>query len=332
MLFVIYFSSVKKSSTDSLVTRGAIEGPAPKDSADEIDMERCPNCWKLFPVHELPLHCPICQDAASKKRRSSSKTTSSSSSSPPSSFREEPAVPSFGFTTRKSPSTDLSADSECLEQCPHCLGLFPLERLISHAETCSLASSTESTRSSSVGRSISRASADGSTGTADEAAAAALPVSISRDTSMEQCPYCSELLPITDLITHCAACGGKSTTLPTLATAATTEAMADIERDSVAAKRARYTLEPFDRGLVSYSLSSIGSSLDGPTREGGMESASDSASVAVIGRGKPPRVLPDGAVDELEQCVHCLKEFPISELVHHAASCSAAAKAEVQQL
>ena len=49
----------------------------------------------------------------------------------------------------------------------------------------------------------------------------------------------------------------------------------------------------------------------GPTGEGGMESA------------------PDGAMDELEQCVHCLKEFPISELVHHAASCSAAAKAEV---
>ena len=190
-----------------------------------------------------------------------------------------------------------------------------------------MASSSESTRSSSVGRSISRASADGST--ADEAVAAALPVSILRDTSMEQCPYCLELLPITDLITHCAACGGKSTTLPTLATAAATEAMADVERDSVAAKRARYTLEPFDRGLVSYSLSSIGSSLDGPTGEGGMESASDSAAVAVIGRGKPPRVLPDGAVDELEQCVHCLKEFPISELVHHAASCSAAAKAEV---
>ena len=41
---------------------------------------------------------------------------------------------------------------------------------------------------------------------------------------------------------------------------------------------------------------------------------------------------PDGAMDELEQCVHCLKDFPISELVHHAASCSAAAKAEVQQL
>ena len=330
MLFVIYFSSVKKSSTDSLVARGPVE--APKDP-DEIEMERCPNCWKLFPVHKLPLHCPICQDAASKKIRSSSKTTSSSSSSPPSSFREEPAVPSSAFTTRKSPTTDLSANSECLEQCPHCLGLFPLEVLISHAETCSLASSTESTRSSSVGRSISRASVDGD----DEAAATALPVSILRDTSMEQCPYCSELLPITDLIAHCAACGGKSTTLPTLATATTTEAMADadIERDSVAAKRARYTLEPFDRSAASHSLSSLDgtrSSLDGPTGEGGMESPSGSAAVAVMDRGKPPRVLSDGAVDELEQCVHCLKEFPISELVRHAASCSAAAKAEVQQL
>jgi hypothetical protein len=153
---------------------------------------------------------------------------------------------------------------------------------------------------------------------------------------MEQCPYCSELLPITELISHCAACGGKSTTLPTLATTAATEfeAMADVERDSVAAKRARYTLEPFDRSAVSYSLSSLDdtrSSLDGPTGEGGMGSASGGATMSVVERGKL-RVLPGGgAVDELEQCVHCLKEFPISKLVHHAAACSAATKAEVQQ-
>ena len=313
-------------------------------------MERCPNCWKLFPVHELPLHSPICQDAASKKINLSKTTSSSFSSSPPSSsFREpEPAVPFSDITSKRSPSMsmdDLSTGTkECLEQCPHCLDLFPLEILISHAETCSMASTSGSTPSSSdVGRPISRAS----TGASDEAPAAPLPISVLRDTSMEQCPYCSELLPITELITHCAACGGgeSTTALPTPGTTATTstefEAMADIERDSVAAKRARYTLEPFDRSAVAVSpLSSIDStrwSLDGPSASGGgggrVESASRGAAVAVMDGGKrEPRSLcwsADG-VDELEQCVYCLKEFPISELVHHAASCSAAAKAEVQ--
>lgn len=307
-------------STDSLVAKHPLKDP----DLDEVEIERCPNCWKLFPVHELPLHSPICQDGASKK---SSKAISSFTSSPPSS-REEPAAPSSDITARESPLTDaLYADSGCLEQCPHCLELFPLEVLISHAETCSVTSASGSTRSSSGGRSISRTSVD----SGDEAAA--LPTSILRDMSMEQCPYCSELLPVTELITHCAICAGKSAILPTRGTAATTEAMTDIERDSAsAAKRARYTLEPFDRSAVS-PLSSVDGtrwSLNGPTTgEGGKESASRTAAVAVMDREKPRSLGVDG-VDELEQCVHCLKEFPISELVHHAASCSAAAKAEVQ--
>ena len=268
---------------------------------DEVEMERCPNCWKLFPVLELPLHSPICQEAASKRSKLS--TTSSRDS------RETEAVLSPD-TSRRSPA----AINVCMEQCPHCLDLFPLEHLISHAETCSLASSSGSGHSSTgSGRPISRTSVDG-----DEAAA--LPVSILRDTSMEQCPYCLELLPITELITHCATCG-KSAALSTLGTT-TASTMADVEADSVTVKRARYTLEPFDRSAVSpvYSVEDGGLSLDGPTRE-----SLHSASVAAVRDGGKPRSLA-GREDELEQCVHCLEEFPISELVSHAALCSAAAK------
>ena len=318
-MYIFVFGSVKVTcSTDASATRDPLEA-SPEDQ-DEVEMERCPNCWKLFPVHELPLHSPICQDAASKKRK-----TITSSSSP--SSREEAAL-LLPDTSRKSPAAGLANVSECLEQCPHCLDLFPLEALISHAETCSMASSTGSTRSSSVGRPISGASVDG-----DEAAA--LPVSVFRDTSMEQCPYCSELLPITELITHCTTCGAKSTILPTAGTISASEAMADLEADSVAAKRARYTLEPFDRSAAVGPLSSVEDtrwSMDGPIGEGGGLESASGAAAAVMDRGKP-RSLP-GRVDELEQCVHCLKEFPISELVSHAALCSAAAEetgAEVQQ-
>lgn len=291
---------------------------------DEMEMERCPNCWKLFPVIELPLHSPICQDAAAKRRRSS--TTSSIESS---SHLKEALTDAESEGRKASLESDTvragpaAIPIECVEQCPHCLDLFPLDVLIFHAETCSLASSNGSTSSSSVGRPISRTSVDGEE---EEVAAAVLPVSTLRNTSMEQCPYCSELLPVTELITHCAICNQSTSPSSVGITAGFEEAvpritMVDVDVDSVVAKRARYTLEPFEKSAVS-SLHSVEDAAwlqHGPVEESSCVRLASGATVVDSGS------IPD-RMDELEQCVHCLKEFPISELVTHATTCSAAAK------
>ena len=324
LIIVINFFGSRKESSDSFATRHLLEAKAPDEV--EVEMERCPNCWKLFPVNELPLHAPICQDAAAKKRRLS--TTSSTESS----FHLKEAATHAesegrkasleSDTGRRGPAVDSAAYIECTEQCPHCLDLFPLDVLIFHAEICSLASSNGSTSSSSVGRPISRTPVDGEE---EEAAAAMLPVFTLRNTSMEQCPYCSELLPITELIAHCDSCG-KHTPPLSVGTTAGSEAvphttMVDVDADSVATKRARYTLESFEKSAVgsSHSVEDAAMLRHGPIEEGGSVHLASGATA-----------VDDGSVadrmDELEQCVHCLKEFPISELVTHATTCSAAAK------
>lgn len=277
-------------------------------SARDLEMERCPNCWKLFPVYELPLHSPICQKSALKRKRSNSSSYS----------REEEAI----LTSLPTESRNTPPPTDFVEQCPHCLDLFPLDVLISHAETCSLASSTGSShgsRGSSSGAESAKmrhateeASVDGS---------AAPPVPMLMDTSQEQCPYCSMLFPIAELITHCASCRSTSTSaMPTTREEihSTAADFSDVETDSaMIAKRARYTLEPFERSTATlFPSSSTGHS---------------GSSLATTCKredetlGKPRTSVDDGAVD-LEQCIHCLKEFPVSELVSHAASCTAAGK------
>ena len=276
---------------------------SPRDLG-EVEMERCPNCWKLFPVYELPLHSPICQESALKRKRSSHSRE-----------EEEEAI----LTSSPSESRKTSPPTDFVEQCPHCLDLFPLDVLISHAETCSLASSTGSSRGS-------RGSSSGAesvkmkhtTEGASVDRAAAPPVPMSMDMSQEQCPYCSVLFPIAELITHCASCRSSTSEMPTSKEEihSTAADLSDVETHSgVVAKRARYTLEPFERSAATFLPSSstghAGSSL-AATREDGT-------------LGKPRSSVDDGELD-LEQCVHCLKEFPISELVSHAGSCTAAGK------
>ena len=129
-------------------------------------------------------------------------------------------------------------------------------------------------------------------------------ISLSRDVSLEQCPFCFKLMPLTELITHSATCRLTSAAPATSSIRPSVADLSDTEEDGVVRKRAKYTLEAFEKSLKSSSSASVGDA------------------VAEEKEGRKP---PDG-VDELEQCVHCLKEFPISEIVRHATSCSAAAK------
>ena len=282
--------------------RNSLES-SPRD-LEEVEMERCPNCWKLFPIYELPLHSPICQESALKRKRSNSLSHS----------REEVEIlTSSPSTSRKRPSP-----TEFLEQCPHCLDLFPLDVLITHAETCSLASSTGSSRGSRGSSSgAESAKMRHTTKEASVDKAAAPPVAVSRDMSQEQCPYCSVLLPINELITHCATCESSTSEmhLSREEIHSTTADLSDVETDSATvAKRARYTLEPFERSTAT--------SFPSFTGRAGSSLATLREDETV---GKPRSFVDDGVVD-LEQCVYCLKEFPISELVSHTASCAAAAK------
>ena len=261
-------------------------------------MERCPNCWKLFPVHDLPLHCPICQDSAAKKTPSSLSEREDTGVSSPAERREE--------------SASHVVTDDCMEQCPHCLALFPLDALISHAETCSLASSS----SSSSSRGGSTGSCHSASSECAKSAKSEFPIAepvfemstalLSRDTSMEQCPFCSNLMTLSELIPHCSTCRLTSR-LPHSRRA---HDLSDTEEDGVVPKRTKYTLETFEK---SSKHPSVGDAIDLPG--GGCTSS----------EGEVRERLPDGA-DELEQCVHCLKEFPISKIVSHASACSAAAK------
>ena len=275
----------------------------------EVEMERCPNCWKLFPVYELLLHSPICQESALKRKRSSH------------SREEEIILTSSPSENRKTPPP-----TDFVEQCPHCLDLFPLDVLISHAETCSLASSSGSSRDSRGSSSGAESAKMGhSTKEASVGEAPAPPVPMSMDTSQEQCPYCSMLFPIAELITHCASCKSSTSEMPMSREKihySTAADLSDVETDSgVVVKRARYTLEPFERSATTLFPSSFigqaGSSLATMREDETL--------------GKPRTSVKDSVVD-LEQCIHCLKEFPISELVSHAASCAAVGKGSAAEV
>ena len=263
---------------------------SPKD-LDKEEMERCPHCWKLFPVHNLPLHSPMCQDSAAKR-------SSSTGVSPP------PAA----VTGEESAVCESLDDS--VEQCPHCLAPFPLDALVTHAETCSMASSSRgSSRSDchsvSSGCAKSAKSESPTEGSADV-------ISLSREVSLEQCPICFKLMPLTELITHSATCRLTSAASHPSSLRPPTADLSDTEENGVVCKRAKYTLEAFEKSSSSSAVAE---------REGGATGFT-SRKEEVCKEGRRP---PDG-VDELEQCVHCLKEFPISEIVRHATSCSAAAR------
>ena len=297
-------------------------GSARTTSSSEVEKERCPNCWKLFPIHELPLHSPICQESVAERNRLIS------SSHLEAAEEEEEEV------SRKPSSDKRSASTDCKEMCPHCLNYFPLEVLISHAETCSLASwggSGHSSRSSSSAESA-KVAPTGWASVDEESSVAAAPVSLLRDTSLEPCPYCSDLLPVIELVTHCATC--KSTSA-SISDATASRAGLSSTRDELSAdgagptptKRPRYTLDTFERSgersALPSSMEAAGSSLE-KKREDGSESSSVSGEY--VAGGKLRSLSFTDGVDELEQCVHCLKNFPISELISHAAACSSADK------
>ena len=320
VILIFYESCSLKESSESLATeRGLL-----KTSSGEVEMERCPNCWKLFPVHELPLHSPICQESFSKRRHSNSSSHSRV---------EEGAVRSSSPAATRSPPPERWASGDLIEQCPHCLDRFPLDVLISHAETCSLASSTGSSRGSRGSSSGADSAKSRPTAGWDEAAEPPVPpAALLREVSVEQCPYCLKLLPVTELITHCTMCKPTSSSISKISSpgaggelSSSAADFSDVEADSaiMVANRGRYTLEPFEKPASALFNSSSESSLALPVREGSVSTPREGDCET---DGKLRSSAPSDGVVDLEQCVHCLKEFPISELVNHAASCSAAGK------
>ena len=186
--------------------------PAVKDSKEE--MERCPSCWKLFPVTDLPIHCPICQDSKSNEAKSNVRAASPTPTKDSVIvIHDSPELKSRG-DRHSAPDVSESLES-IMEQCPKCLEIFPLIELVVHAEICSTKMEIS----------------DG--GTAP---------SLSKGPSLEQCPLCLEMFSITELISHSEACCGT--------TPSSGECISlldeDIETDSV-----RYTIEAFDRSTAS---------------------------------------------------------------------------------
>ena len=330
MLLLFFTFSKPKESTDLLTSGTSVKGSS--DAA--VEVERCPTCWKLFPVCELPLHSPICQDSATVRKPLTSSRSSTKEEV------DELVIAAAPDVSKRTSKDGLSSLDSTMEQCPHCLGLFPLEVLISHAETCSLASSSSTSGSS---HSSSRSSRSGSSesekmkilmrggASVNETSwPVDPPLSLSKDTSVEQCPYCSDLLPVAELITHCVMCkstaSSSTSKIPVSSrriVVLTSDDLADIEADSVSVKRARYTLDTWRSGSKTLPSSSSGDAGTSSSKTPRGGASFSTAEVSAAG-GKPRSFTKLDGADELEQCVHCLQEFPISELVNHAAACSKA--------
>lgn len=196
-----------------------------------------------------------------------------------------------------------------MEMCPHCLELFPVCSLFVHAEGCGqiddscLAPTTEVAGGDET-------DVDGPT------ALPSVPVSLTsaRDCSAEECPLCHRLFPVYELVSHAGSCEGEK------------DGEVDSPRGSTP-KRRRIdpTLTTLAKGFVPegreervYALESHSPTVV-PSAVVGHESVSGRGKGLSDGR---ENLAVEGALcSDLEQCVHCLCDFPMPELLAHVNSC-----------
>ena len=258
----------------------------------EVSKERCPRCLKLFPIVELPTHCAICQ-----------KTTANNTST-----NETPTIEE----ERNTDTTDGVAKVESvvseaypipllqtemsMEQCPSCLKIFPVLELVAHAKVCTRESSRvvididpevepqHVTLSSVSSRSSLRS----------------MPTT---EVYMEECPSCSKLFTVCELVDHSEVC--RSHRNDEAGTILRTEPAAVINSS-------RYSLESYSDSAIaaSASITETSSVVVGKEVKTKEDSTSVHMGAAVCACG-----------DDLEQCIYCLQDFPVTELIDHVNDC-----------
>lgn len=172
-----------------------------------------------------------------------------------------------------------------MEQCPHCLKLFPVLELVAHAEVCTHESSRVVT---DIDPDIEPSTHHSFTPTSMH----------TTDVYMEECPSCSKLFTVCEVVDHSKVCRSHRND----------ESGTTLGVEPVAVnKSSRYSLE-------SYSDSAIAAGV----------SVTEISSV-VVEKEDCTSVLIGAAVcasgDDLEQCVYCLQDFPVTELIDHVNDC-----------
>ena len=284
--------------------------------AREVSKERCPTCLKLLPIVELPTHCAICQRTADNKTSCEDSASHGEEDESRGSRDGTATPPEMESIVLGAPSLPALPTEISVEQCPCCLKLFPVLELMAHAEVCMHESSVDidgmrvdvTVSKPSISRE-SEAERVVSGPVVASTHSSLAPPSMPSEVSMEKCPSCLKLFPLCELVEHCELCRIRIETV----------------REEVRAPRpmdadtsSRYNLESCTDFATAMRLSNGTSSAVGKEREKLPSSVHSQVGAAACGPG-----------GELEQCLYCLQDFPVSELIHHVESCPARDRSKV---
>ena len=261
----------------------------------EISKERCPKCLKLFPIVELPTHCAICQKTTANNTSANKYTTHATKEKRVCDTTDGVNQVESGIS-KAYPIPVLRTDIS-IEQCPSCSKLFPVLELVAHAEVCTRESSRvvididPEVESHRVALS--------SVNSRSSLTLASMPT---KEEYMEECPSCTKFFPVSELVDHCKVCRPHRND----------EAGTILRAEPVAVISSnRYSLESYSDSAIVASASVTGTS---SVVVGNEVKTKDSASAhmgAAVG----------ASGDDLEQCVYCLHDFPVTELIEHVNDC-----------
>ena len=262
-------------------------------------LEQCPTCLKIFPLSELITHSESCS-CDWKGKTSTPKLGSATITScalAPVVADSEPHTSHI-----RTPTRDIS-----VEQCPNCFKMLPLNELIEHSVTsCALAPVV-----------------------ADSEPHASRIHTPTKDISVEQCPKCFKILPLNELIEHSELCVAteESEATPIGSLDETDGRTYDLEPCSSSMALRRAALRPADSPPGPSTLgATLGPSTSGATLVPSTSGATlgPSTSGATLGPSTSGATLVPSITSsssDLEQCVHCLKDYPVEELIAHVSSC-----------
>ena len=254
----------------------------------EVSKERCPTCLKLFPIVELPTYCAICQETTTFSTLANENTTHSTEEE--GDWDTTDGVTKVESVISEAYPIPLLRTEMSMEQCPHCSKLFPVLELVAHAEVCT--------------RESSRVVIDIDPDIEPSTHHSFTPTSMhTMDVCMEECPNCFKLFTVCELVDHCGVC--RSHRNDKTGTTIRAEPVAVI-------KSSGYSLESYSDSAIAASVnvtetSSVVVGKEVKTKE---DSASAHMGAAVCAGG-----------DDLEQCVYCLQDFPVTELINHVNNC-----------
>ena len=253
----------------------------------EISKERCPTCLKLFPVVDLPIHCAICQ-------KTTDPGTSANETVIHTTEEETDCDTTDGVTKVESVVSEANVipalHSEIsLEQCPSCLKLFPVLELIAHAEVCAHVSS----------RVVVDIDPDIEPSTHNSLTPSSMHTT---EVCMGECPSCSKLFTVCELVDHSEVCRSHRSD----------EAGSTSRPEPVTViNSSRYSLKNNSGSSIATGVSVNETSSAIVEKDGKKEDSASAHMGAAVGANG----------GDLEQCVYCLQDFPVTELIDHVNSC-----------